>query len=193
MVPIPKLTARETFLEAFVHGEHFLLGRRLRPFCLRHWLLLEAMESPLLRGGPVEIADLQLAALVCSTRNDAALRSRSLRERLWRRVTRLSSVAPWLPKWERYLADYLPLFPMLESPDNGETKTPPFLLCAARLLGSFTRDELMNMPLGELLAWGMAKSEAKGHPLDRLMSDFDIEGLKIAAHLLAEEAARRAR
>ncbi len=193
MVPIPKLTAREAFLEAFLHGEHVLLGRRLRPFCLRHWLLLDAMESPLLRGGPVEIGDLQLAALVCSTGNDEALRSNTLRERLWRRLTRLSSVAPWLPKWEDYLADYLPLFPLLDAPDRSVTKTPPFLVCAARLLGSFSREEILSMPLGELLAWGMAKSEAEGHSLDRLMSDFDIEGLKIAAQMLAEEAARRAR
>ena len=42
------------------------MGRRLQPFTLRHRFWLEAMESPLVTGGPASLVDLEMAARVCA-------------------------------------------------------------------------------------------------------------------------------
>ena len=39
----------ESFYEAFINCEHKVLGRRLKPFCLRHCLYLEAIGSPIMK------------------------------------------------------------------------------------------------------------------------------------------------
>lgn len=36
----------ESFYEAFINCNHTALGRRLKPFCLKHCLYLEAIGSP---------------------------------------------------------------------------------------------------------------------------------------------------
>ena len=56
----------ERFHEAMVHTEHVVMGRRLSRFTLRHRLWLEAMGSPLVKGGKASLQDLELAARVCS-------------------------------------------------------------------------------------------------------------------------------
>ena len=65
----------ESFYEAFINCEHKVLGRRLRPFCLRHCLYLEAIGSPIMRivnGEEVAISrkDLELAVIICSADRD---------------------------------------------------------------------------------------------------------------------------
>lgn len=65
----------ESFYEAFINCEHKVLGRRLKPFCLRHCLYLEAIGSPIMRivnGEEVAISrkDLELAVIICSADRD---------------------------------------------------------------------------------------------------------------------------
>lgn len=52
----------------FIPSAPRILGVRLRPFTLWHWLTLEVAESPFVEDAsePVTIADLQLAVHVCS-------------------------------------------------------------------------------------------------------------------------------
>lgn len=57
---------RERFCEAFAHVGHRILGRWLEPFSLRHRFWLEALESPLVTGGPVTLVDLEMASRVCA-------------------------------------------------------------------------------------------------------------------------------
>lgn len=56
----------DRFHEAFGHTEHRVMGRRLAKFSLRHRFWLEAFASPLVRGGAVELLDLEMAARVCA-------------------------------------------------------------------------------------------------------------------------------
>lgn len=56
----------DRFNEAFGHMEHRVMGRRLCKFTLRHRFWLEAMESPVVRGGETSLMDLELAARVCA-------------------------------------------------------------------------------------------------------------------------------
>ena len=60
------MTNRDRFFEAFAHTEHWVMGRRLQRFSLRHRFWLEAFESPLVRGGPVTLVDIEMAAAVCA-------------------------------------------------------------------------------------------------------------------------------
>jgi hypothetical protein len=56
----------DRFNEAFGHMEHRVMGRTLARFTLRHRFWLEAMDSPLVTGGPVGLPDLELAARLCA-------------------------------------------------------------------------------------------------------------------------------
>jgi hypothetical protein len=60
-------------------------GRRLLPFCLRHRVALEAIDSPVLETSkPLSVADLILAVRVLSTTDTKSLPSKpSLREKWW--------------------------------------------------------------------------------------------------------------
>ena len=65
----------ESFYEAFINCKHKVLGRILKPFCLRHCLYLEAIGSPIMRivnGEEVSISrkDLELAVIICSADRD---------------------------------------------------------------------------------------------------------------------------
>lgn len=59
----------QRYLAAFLNLKaHRVAGRKLRPFCLRHRLTLEAIGSPCLPGSerPITKADLLLAIRICS-------------------------------------------------------------------------------------------------------------------------------
>jgi len=57
----------DDFNEAFVHGDHVILGRRLRPFCAYYHSWLKMIKSPLLTGGNITILDLEVATRICSS------------------------------------------------------------------------------------------------------------------------------
>jgi hypothetical protein len=44
----------------------YVMGLKLRPFCLGHSILFEAIESPFIVGGSVGLPDLSIAAWICS-------------------------------------------------------------------------------------------------------------------------------
>ncbi|SDU31121.1 hypothetical protein SAMN05444156_3222 [Verrucomicrobium sp. GAS474] len=179
----PKCSASEAISDSFLHGEHFLLGRELLPFSLRHFLLLKSFDSPVLLGGMVGFRDIQLAVRVCSTGSDKELRDSlkrpSLRWRLWERYTRYLNVSVSLKAFSDYFDDYLPPFPFWPTPGQGESRCEPYVVCAARLVGSGAdRDKVMNMGLGEVVTWSLAKIEAEGHELKTLMTDTEVEILR---------------
>lgn len=65
----------ESFFEAFINCGHRVFGQKLKPFCLRHCLYLEAIGSPIMRvvnGEEVKIErhDLEVAAIICSADGD---------------------------------------------------------------------------------------------------------------------------
>jgi len=51
--------------EAFFFNQHKVLGKTLKPFCLYHHFVLQALKSPLMIGGKVGIVDLYIATLIC--------------------------------------------------------------------------------------------------------------------------------
>jgi hypothetical protein len=179
----PKLSTREAFLQSFIHQEYVVFGRVLLPFCLRHWLLLMALKSPLIFGGKVRLEDMRLAVVVCTTKSNReffkAAKFSSIYWRIWKRFTKNLSVTEALTHFNRYVEDYLPDFPFWEtSGSDVEERVPGFFISAARLLSSANPDYILNMPLGELLAWNLAKNEADGFPNENLMSDYVVDVLR---------------
>lgn len=179
---VPRFTTSEAFKEAFVHDEHFILGRKMLPFCLRHHLILESIQSPIIIGGSITIKDLQAAVTVCSTKSFSEWRQSfhapSFKWIAWKRFSSMLPLSENVKAFEDYVSDFIPSFPFWDSGKGDDLKCPPFFVVASRLLGSFTREEIMNAPLGEVVAWGLAKMEAEGNSPDSLMSEADVSALK---------------
>jgi len=179
----PKLSTTDATCEAFFNQQHFIYGRELLPFCLRHWILLTALKSPLIIGGKVELHDMRLAVITCSTKTDSefmeACSFASEEWAVWKRVTGLMNTDKAFTAFNRYVEDYLPQFPFWKNlEESSDSKLDGFLVTAARLLDSCTPDYVENMPLGKMLVWAMAKNEAEGFPNKNLMSDFDVETIR---------------
>jgi hypothetical protein len=193
---LPKLTTAEAFQEAFLHQEYAILGIDLVPFSFRHYLLLQAYGSPILSGGPIGADDVMAFVVACSCWSD---------REFWRAIRRQGERVPgdtWADWWLRgllidpketvpiitaYLADYFPSFPFWEKNEDSENRIPGLYICAARVLAAVGRQETMQMPIGEMLAWSLALCEAQGNRIDTLMSEADVEALK---SIEAEENSR---
>lgn len=177
----PTLSVAEAFLEAFVHNEHVLLGRKLRPFCLRHWTLLRALRNRVLFGGIITRQDCFAAALVCSSKSNSEFFSSTnnptWKDKLWFFKNGNFNVRQFKIQFDAYVSDYLPSFPFWESDTSDSEKIPGFYIAAARLL-DLGEEAVFEMPLGALLAWGMARIEASGNPIKTLMTEADIEALR---------------
>lgn len=141
----------ESFYEAFINCEHKVLGRRLKPFCLRHCLYLEAIGSPIMRivnGEEVSISrkDLELAVIICSADRDiiAAMKRPNFGLRFHRFNCGLTAFLG-------YLTDFLSLPDMWDSSEGERAINAPWILSRATLLLSktnLTLGEIWDMPLG---------------------------------------------
>lgn len=133
----------ESFYEAFINCEHKVLGRRLKPFCLRHCLYLEVIGSPIMRivnGEEVAISrkDLELAVIICSADRDiiAAMKRPNFGLRFHRFNRGLTAFLG-------YLTDFLSLPDMWDSSEGERAINAPWILSRATLLLSKT-----NLTLG---------------------------------------------
>lgn len=155
----------ETFYEAFINCKHKVLGKRLKPFCLKHCLYLEAIGSPIMKvvnGEEAEITrkDLEIAVVICSTDRDIldAL-SRPYITMKFHRFKR------GLTAFLGYLTDYLSLPEMWDRSNGKTTINSPWILSRVILLLSktnLTREEVWSMPLGELLWYCASFIEQEG-------------------------------
>ena len=155
----------ESFFEAFINCGHRVFGQKLKPFCLRHCLYLEAIGSPIMRivnGEEVKIErhDLEVAAIICSADGD-----------ILKALTRphftmfFYSFRRALKEYLDYLTDYLALPEMWDNSESGTRLNAPWILSRATLLLSktnLTLSEIWNMPLGELLWYCAAFAEQEG-------------------------------
>lgn len=57
----------ERFAEAFIQSEHKLMGMAVLPFCSWHKLQLEIIQSPVLLGEPITLANIWQMAKICQT------------------------------------------------------------------------------------------------------------------------------
>ena len=154
----------ESFYEAFINCNHTALGRRLKPFCLKHCLYLEAIGSPvmkLINGDETEIArqDLEVAVIVCSS-GDVI---NELKRSYW--LMRFHSFKRGLTAFISYLTDFVAVPELWDRTDSETMLNAPWILSKAMLLlskTSITLNEVWNMPLGELLWYCATFAEQEG-------------------------------
>lgn len=136
---------------------------------MKHCLYLEAIDSPimsLINGTELEISkkDLELAVVICSEDSDIlnALEKINSPKNF---PMRLYGFKRGLTAFLGYLTDFL-AFPELWDRSDGKTAlNSPWILSKATLLLSkttLTREEIWNMPLGELMWYIACFAEQEG-------------------------------
>lgn len=154
----------EDFYEAFINCSHTALGKRLKPFCLKHCLYLEAVNSPIMRlvnGEEAEISrqDLEVAVIICSAGDILkSLKRPNL-------GMKFHSYRRGLTAFLSYLTDFVAVPELWDKSDSETTLNAPWILSRAMLLlskTSLTLNEVWNMPLGELLWYCAVFAEQEG-------------------------------
>ena len=178
----PKLTTFQAYLESFIHDEHVIYGRSMLPFCLRHYTLLSGLKSPLLTGRIVTRSDLQTAVLICSTRTNEEFfnfaKAKKLSEKYWFFKTGGSHVGAGMKSFNYYIEDFLPIFPFWKNDKSAQERVPWLFVCAARVIDCEGVEKTMNMGIGQMIAWGMARMESEGKRIEGLMTEEEVQALK---------------
>ncbi len=163
----------EQFAEAFINTEHRVLGRKLKPFCLRHCLYLEAIGSPFMgvingEGVPIKREDLELAVLICSSDSDDVIKSMAKGNTISTLSMRFRRFKPNCTKFASYLADYISL-PKTWEKSSKNSKSPkinaPWILSKVMFFitkTSLTLKEAWELPLGELMWYLATFAEQEG-------------------------------
>lgn len=161
----------ERYYAAFLSlSKHRVCGRDLRPFSLRHRLVLSAIGSPLLPGSTKQInpSDLIVAARVCSIPDPfEATGGRSMRD-----VLRLAlySLRPRLyysdlGAWRDYLLDTAqhPVMAGKKDANKRDRGVDWTLNVALSLIGmGFTEEEAWTMPEGRAMFYFVANAIRNG-------------------------------
>ena len=162
------------FFEALVHSrEHVVMGRRLRPLTLWHWLWLDALGNPVLEGRPASLLDLTQAVAVCESRF-GDLPGAVLNKSLWRRLWfGLGWTFRWrleveAAKFGAYFEDFFTGPDLWQDEDEDErtrddASLPGYYRTVARLMKSgMSREEAWMMPVGEAQFLAVVWQEGDG-------------------------------
>ncbi|MFZ4695738.1 MAG: hypothetical protein ACOYMV_11485, partial [Verrucomicrobiia bacterium] len=140
---------------------HRVLGWRLRPFCLYYQFWLDVLDSPLTRGVPASLADLEVACRLCTSGYGEA-------ERAMRPVGKLGQ-AGWVARWcfsntqrefgrfDAYLRDYFsPPESRIKAPETAAGKVyeqfPQTLSLAGAIIKhtGWTPEVVWMLPIGQV-------------------------------------------
>ncbi len=168
----------ERFVEAFIHRpQHVVFGRRLRPFCLWHRLLLRTVDSPLLSAGrPITALHLDQAVSICRCRyGHTDFRARSTTRLFWQIAA--GGLGRAARAFYTYLADYSspPVHELVltreqrNAPPTMPRGRPPAELCTVAAVVGWSKcpvERAWEMPIGEAEWYAAMALEAAGAPLD---------------------------
>lgn len=165
-----------TFAAAYIddNKRHRVLGRRLRPFCLWHVLLLQAIHSPFVAGGNATLFDLKNAVAICRL----GYRQSHIRRQFWPRFMTVKRLRKHVELFMEYVGDYLskpeytvvPLDIRDRRPPPRITP-PPAVVCTAYNAAYGARisiKEAWEMPIGEAYISEAMHFRAQGSQLDFL-------------------------
>lgn len=148
------------YFEALVNIQHRLLGIPLQPFCLLHLLWLGQIGSPLIATSqPLKMADLELAALVCSSRtSEEILKKLKKPRRFWRFQNRFAELTKETKAFLAYQDDHCSLPEFGDASGGYHERLPSLLLQAATLIKETGWDEqtVMTLPLGKVIWYNSA-------------------------------------
>jgi hypothetical protein len=148
--------------EAFFFNRHKVLGKTLKPFCLYHHFVLEALKSPLMTGGQASIIDLYIATLICQQEYPISFKkipSSSWWSILWNSIrfgyysTRYK-FSREVSKFYNYAKDYSSTPQFWENQKNGakaDSGVPDVIgLMVSLMVGlKYTEKEAWNCPIGK--------------------------------------------
>jgi hypothetical protein len=159
------MTNAQRYFENVVNVPHTVLGIKLQPLCILHFLWLQHLESPLIQTDkPATIEDLELAVIVCSSLSNeeilaklstpALLSLERLKRLMWHRSNRKADLKAELLKFIAYQDDYCSLPAFMGNDGNTiDEKLPWLLLYQAALIKStgWSEQEVVTMPLGKVV------------------------------------------
>lgn len=152
------------FFESYVNVPHSVLGVKLNPLSLLHYLWLHHLESPLITTGKEgSLADLELAALICSSSSSEEILRKINRKgffaKVWRYRNRYRQLNLEALAFLAYHDDYVSL-PLFGDTKGEEEKLPYLLLYAANLIKAtgWSEEVVFTMPLGKLIWLNVAFS-----------------------------------
>jgi len=207
----------ETFARAFLHGlppdftpadpwtTHTVMGRGLRPFCLWHRFLLEAVESPLLNpaaglGGEPAITahDLLHAVVICGARFRRWPLGEKLTFRDFLRTAQVSRLARQLAAFNAYIEDFTsrPDFSLKSSGGGARPSSagqpPETFRMAAELIGwsGWADATVWELPLSEV-EWYLAQVlRERAAPLGSEVDFMTAETRELQRQMKAAKVAR---
>ena len=141
------------FNDTIVPDTYEVLGVKLRPFSLGHYILLEKNNCALLLGGPATVLDFAIAVVVCSSTFEEFIESQRNGE-VERYTKRLAKVCKQinLEKEAKFLADYIeealtgPSYWFTEKGKTLSTPLPQVIRLQLHKNTNLTETEIMNRP-----------------------------------------------
>jgi len=159
---------------AFIDGgvRHRLFGVTLRPFCLWHNYMLQAIDSPFIRKGDVTLFDLKTAVGACQLR----FRDSRIRRPFWPLRVGHNGLRSGVDRMLQYYGDYLqrPDY-SVHTKDNPDAMpsgprgaAPESLQVAWDIIGwsSWPEAYVWEMPIGAAYVYQAAALRARGVDLD---------------------------
>ena len=161
------------FAESVVNRtNHVVLGKKLKPLCLWHAVLLELIDSPLWHGNNgVTMTDLRLAVAICSDSFPEYKIPSGWRLFCWAWLTRKSNLAIEAAKFSAYIRDFNAP-PMLwtkeEAAKTDKTCALPQPLDVAAWLirHNLPEERAWSMPIGLAHWYYVAMAKHRGADID---------------------------
>ena len=136
--------------EAFLNARHRVYGLTMRPLSLGHAFVLESIGNPFYHGQLGTLAELRLAAWICSRDPMELPNMSSFSCFFWRLATAWKNFDAEVSRWRVYVDDYCaPPQLWSKTPKPGEDKREP-----SRIPSSIsTCVRLMKLGMSEEKAW----------------------------------------
>lgn len=162
------MSNESAFFESWTNVPHVILGRKLQPLSIFHYVWLYQVGSPLVyTAKPATMADLELAVLICSSSTNeqvlAVLEGKGILQRMrnyfWRKANRKRNLQTELTKFIAYNDDHIAL-PEFYSSDTKEIneRLPWLFVVAASLIKTtgWTEEKVFSMPIGKVFWLNLA-------------------------------------
>lgn len=148
-----------TFAAAYIDNgvRHRIFGRRLKPFCLWHLLLLQVLDSPFVSNGNVTLFDLKTAVGICRL----GYRQSNIHRPIFPLFLNLESLKKHVGRFLTYVQDYLskPEYSIVPYDTRGGGPPPPLITPPPHIVATaFHASHGARISVGE--AWEMPIGEA---------------------------------
>jgi len=190
----------DDFFESIAHDDHWLMGRKLRPFCPWHRVWLNIVKSPLEAGGSVGLPDLEIFSRICSS--DYAGVRKAIRRTPFSRFALLwkmfrYKIPSQLELLNEYIKDYVSVPDMWRN-NNGHSTGKPlgglpdslYQVVAYQAATRLPPSVCWMTPIGEIEWWLATSRRIKGEDVE-IVTDQDIAMMEQITAIKVKLAAER--